>query len=121
MERAITISLTCNDYLHNIYVRRDPYQGRVRTIKEAVSFLKYPVLPYEYLTATRSMNRSTFSLLALLAVLASVVAEEMYSDMFDHVNIDEILANDERRNEYYNCVMDTGSCSTDEQKFFKRK
>jgi len=58
-------------------------------------------------------------LLALLA-LAAVIAEEMYSDMFDHINPDDILPNDELRNQYYNCFMDTGPCVTEDQKFFRQ-
>jgi len=66
------------------------------------------------------MDRSNFWLLAILAVLAAVVAEELYSDEWDHINPDDILPNDELRNQYYNCFMDTGPCVTEDQKFFKR-
>lgn len=67
------------------------------------------------------MAKSSFYLLAILAILAIVVAEEeFYSDMFDHVNPDDILPNDELRDQYYKCFMDTGPCVTDDQKFFKR-
>jgi len=66
------------------------------------------------------MDRSNFWLLAILAVLAAVVAEELYSDEWDHINPDDILLNDELRNQYYNCFMDTGPCMTEDQKFFKR-
>ncbi|XP_029660243.1 ejaculatory bulb-specific protein 3-like [Formica exsecta] len=67
------------------------------------------------------MGKSSLCLLALLAgVLAAVIAEEMYSDMFDHINLDEILPNDELRNQYYNCFMDTGPCMTEDQKYFKQ-
>jgi len=52
--------------------------------------------------------------------LTVVVAEEMYSDMFDHINPDDILPNDELRDQYYKCFMDTGPCMTEDQKFFKR-
>ncbi|EFN88701.1 ejaculatory bulb-specific protein 3 [Harpegnathos saltator] len=64
------------------------------------------------------MGKSAFCL-AALAVLAAVVAEELYSDMFDHINPDDILPNDELRNQYYNCIMDTGPCVTDDQKYMK--
>jgi len=66
------------------------------------------------------MNRSSLYLLAILAILTVVVAEEMYSDMFDHINPDDILPNDELRDQYYKCFMDTGPCVTEDQKFFKR-
>lgn len=66
------------------------------------------------------MDRSGLYLLVFMAVIAATVAEEMYSDIFDHINPDDILPNDELRNQYYNCFMDTGPCVTEEQKFFKR-
>ncbi|KYM87071.1 Ejaculatory bulb-specific protein 3 [Atta colombica] len=66
------------------------------------------------------MDRSNFWLLAILAVLTTVVAEELYSDEWDHINPDDILPNDELRNQYYNCFMDTGPCMTEDQKFFKQ-
>ncbi|XP_020294577.1 ejaculatory bulb-specific protein 3-like [Pseudomyrmex gracilis] len=66
------------------------------------------------------MDRSGLYLLVFMAVIAATVAEEMYSDIFDHINPDDILPNDELRNQYYNCFMDTGPCVTEEQKFFKQ-
>lgn len=54
-----------------------------------------------------------------MAVLAVVAADEFYTDAFDHINVDEVLANDEKRNEYYNCFMDIGPCGTEDQKYFK--
>ncbi|XP_011160273.1 ejaculatory bulb-specific protein 3 [Solenopsis invicta] len=66
------------------------------------------------------MDRLNFYLLAILAVLATIVAQETYSDMFDHINPDEILPNDELRNQYYNCFMDRGPCVTDDQKYFRQ-
>lgn len=65
------------------------------------------------------MGKSNLCLLAVL-VLAAVIAEELYSDMFDHIDPDDILPNDELRNQYYNCFMDTGPCMTEDQKYFKR-
>lgn len=66
------------------------------------------------------MGKSKLCLLAVLAVSAAVVAEEMYSDMFDHINPDEILSNEELRDQYYKCFMDTGPCVTEDQIYFKR-
>ncbi|EFN88702.1 hypothetical protein EAI_03266, partial [Harpegnathos saltator] len=42
--------------------------------------------------------RSTFCLAAFLAVLAVVITEKLYSDAFDHIDIDHVLINDEFRN-----------------------
>ncbi|KAL6261822.1 hypothetical protein P5V15_006907 [Pogonomyrmex californicus] len=66
------------------------------------------------------MSRSSLCLLAILAVVVAATAEELYSDMFDHIDPDEILPNDELRNQYYKCFMDTGPCVTEDQKFFKQ-
>lgn len=66
------------------------------------------------------MGRSTFCLVALLAVLTtSALAEETYSDAFDHIDVEHILVNDELRNQYYMCFMETGPCVTEDQKYFK--
>lgn len=64
-------------------------------------------------------NLCSLAVLAVLAVFATVVAEEMYSDIFDHIDADEILKNDELRDQYYKCFMDTGPCVTEDQKYFK--
>ncbi|XP_072743251.1 ejaculatory bulb-specific protein 3-like [Anoplolepis gracilipes] len=67
------------------------------------------------------MGKSSFLLLTLLAgLLVVAIAEELYSDMFDHINPDDILPNDELRNQYYNCFMDRGPCVTDDQIYFKQ-
>lgn len=58
-------------------------------------------------------------LAAFLAVLAIAIAEDVYPNLFNDVDADEILANTELRQQYYNCVMETSPCMTEEQKFFK--
>lgn len=66
------------------------------------------------------MDRTSVCLIALLAVLAAAIAqEEMYPDTYDHIDADEILSNEALRVEYYNCLMDTGPCASDEQQFLK--
>lgn len=58
--------------------------------------------------------------LALLAVvLAAVVADEKYTDAFDDFDVDAMLQNDELRNQYLSCIMDSGPCDNDAQKFIK--
>nr|ALG36157.1 chemosensory protein 4 [Sclerodermus sp. MQW-2015] len=46
-------------------------------------------------------------------------AEEMYSDKYDNIAIEDILNNDKVREEYYNCFMDTGPCVTEDAAYFK--
>lgn len=66
------------------------------------------------------MGRSTLCLsVAFLVVLVAIIAEEFYTDVFDHIKPEDILPNDELRNQYYNCIMDTGPCATEDQKFFR--
>lgn len=65
------------------------------------------------------MGKSSFCLLAFLAVLAIGAAEELYADTYDHIDPHDILNNEELRNQYYKCVMGTGPCATDEQQFMK--
>ena len=60
------------------------------------------------------------SLMLVVAVGATcIVAVELYSDKYDYVNADEVLANDRLREQYYECFMDTGPCVTPDAKFFK--
>ncbi|XP_012273360.1 ejaculatory bulb-specific protein 3 [Orussus abietinus] len=60
-----------------------------------------------------------FVVLALFLVIAIADKVELYSDKYDYVNVDEILANDRLRDQYYKCFMDTGPCLTPDAKFFK--
>uniref|UniRef100_A0A1S5VFJ5 Chemosensory protein n=1 Tax=Meteorus pulchricornis TaxID=51522 RepID=A0A1S5VFJ5_9HYME len=58
----------------------------------------------------------------LLIILASLVitihADELYSDKYDGLDIDGILANEELRKQHENCYMDRGPCD-DAAEFFK--
>ncbi|KAL6420198.1 hypothetical protein ACFW04_013819 [Cataglyphis niger] len=51
--------------------------------------------------------------------LLCVLAEELYSDQYDYININDILNNDKLREQYYNCYMEIGPCVTADAKFFK--
>ncbi|XP_033228589.1 ejaculatory bulb-specific protein 3-like [Belonocnema kinseyi] len=59
--------------------------------------------------------------LAVSAMVISIKSEEihLYTDKYDYIDYDEILANDRIRNQYYNCYLGTGSCLTPDAKFFK--
>ncbi|XP_018301432.1 ejaculatory bulb-specific protein 3-like [Mycetomoellerius zeteki] len=51
--------------------------------------------------------------------LMCVLAEELYSDRYDNIDVMSILQNDRLRDQYYNCFMETTPCVTADAKFFK--
>ena len=58
----------------------------------------------------------------LFTIFSYVVTEEKietYSDKYDYINVDEILANPRLSESYYNCFMDLGPCVTADQKFLR--
>lgn len=65
--------------------------------------------------------RHNYIVLLILSLLTWTYAEKLYSDKYDYVNIDEILANDRLRNQYYDCFIDADSCITPDSMFFKSK
>ncbi|KOC64410.1 Ejaculatory bulb-specific protein 3 [Habropoda laboriosa] len=46
-------------------------------------------------------------------------AEELYSSKYDYINVDEIMANDRQREQYYKCFMDLAPCKTPDAIFYK--
>lgn len=62
--------------------------------------------------------KSIVFFVALLGAIF-VVSSEKYSDKYDHVDVDAILANPRQRNQYYRCFADEGPCVTPDAKFFK--
>ncbi|KAL6261343.1 hypothetical protein P5V15_006440 [Pogonomyrmex californicus] len=65
------------------------------------------------------MDRLSYIVMCINIALMCVLAEELYSDKFDDIEMIDILQNDAPQNEYYNCFVDTGSCVTDAQKYFR--
>ncbi|XP_014212504.1 putative odorant-binding protein A10 [Copidosoma floridanum] len=64
--------------------------------------------------------------LGLFVVLCTLVSaaladQEIYSDKYDYVDVDQILGNDRIREQYYNCFLDAAPCYTPDAKFFKDK
>ncbi|XP_029162634.1 ejaculatory bulb-specific protein 3-like [Nylanderia fulva] len=51
--------------------------------------------------------------------LLCVLAEELYTDQYDDIDVKNILSNEKLRLQYYNCYMDTGPCITSDAKFFR--
>lgn len=48
-----------------------------------------------------------------LLALAAAVGAEQYTDRYDNVDLDEILANRRLLVPYLNCILDEGKCSPD--------
>ncbi|XP_011870895.1 PREDICTED: putative odorant-binding protein A10, partial [Vollenhovia emeryi] len=65
------------------------------------------------------MTRLSFIVTIVAVALVCVFAQELYSDRYDDVDLDGILANEKLRIQYYNCFMDTSPCKTADAKFFK--
>ncbi|EFN89731.1 ejaculatory bulb-specific protein 3 [Harpegnathos saltator] len=55
--------------------------------------------------------------IALVSVLTA--EEEFYSDKYDDIDVKSILENDRLREQYRDCFMDKGSCTTADMKFYK--
>lgn len=55
----------------------------------------------------------------ILAAVQPSKADEKYSGQFDDLDVEAILKNDEERDRYYACFMDTGPCHTEAAVFFK--
>lgn len=66
------------------------------------------------------MARLSYVVTIISIALMCVLAEELYSDQYDDVDIKSILENDKLRQQYYNCTLETGPCVTADAKFFKR-
>ncbi|XP_011648222.1 putative odorant-binding protein A10 [Pogonomyrmex barbatus] len=66
-----------------------------------------------------TMDRLSYIVMCIDIALMCVLAEELYSDKFDDIEIMDILQNDAPQNEYYNCFVNTGPCVTDVQKYFR--
>ncbi|XP_011701602.1 PREDICTED: ejaculatory bulb-specific protein 3-like [Wasmannia auropunctata] len=65
------------------------------------------------------MARLSFILTIVVVTLACVLgAEETYSDRYDDVDIEGILANQKLREQYYNCFIGNAPCRTADAKFF---
>lgn len=62
---------------------------------------------------------SCIVLIAGFALVCVLAKEELYSDRYDNVDVRAIFANDKLREQYYNCIVDTGPCNTGPQRFFK--
>ncbi|XP_011296666.1 ejaculatory bulb-specific protein 3 [Fopius arisanus] len=54
-----------------------------------------------------------------LVLCSAVIADEKYSDKYDYIDVDGILANPRQRDSYYACFAGTGPCKTAAAKFFR--
>ncbi|XP_020281625.1 ejaculatory bulb-specific protein 3-like [Pseudomyrmex gracilis] len=67
----------------------------------------------------QKMARLSYIMAIVSVALLCVVAQELYTDKFDSIDIGALLENDMEREKQYKCMMDEGPCETDSQKFFK--
>ncbi|XP_026320510.1 ejaculatory bulb-specific protein 3-like [Hyposmocoma kahamanoa] len=52
-------------------------------------------------------------LIAIGLTLSCIWAEEKYTDKYDSLNIDEVIANKRLLNAYNKCVLDQGKCTSE--------
>lgn len=57
---------------------------------------------------------------SLFAIVVFTLAEERYTDRYDHLNLDEIISNKRLLSSYIKCILDKGRCSP-EGKELKRE
>ncbi|KAG8041730.1 hypothetical protein G9C98_007034 [Cotesia typhae] len=58
-------------------------------------------------------------ILVILCAGIGFAEEKLYSDKYDHIDVDAILRNPRQRNGYYNCFAEMGPCVTADAKFFR--
>lgn len=58
-------------------------------------------------------------IVTLISIALYVLAEELYTDQYDYIDINNILNNDKLREQYYNCYMETGPCLTADARYFR--
>lgn len=62
----------------------------------------------------------TFACLVMtLAVLIAHAEDEKYSSKYDHIDINEVLANSRLRNQYVRCLINISPCTTGSARFLK--
>ncbi|XP_061396799.1 ejaculatory bulb-specific protein 3-like [Musca vetustissima] len=61
------------------------------------------------------MKYFTVAFLIAGLMVATISAQEKYTTKYDNINVDEILASDRLLNNYFNCLMERGSCTPDAQ------
>nr|ANA75031.1 putative chemosensory protein 13 [Ectropis obliqua] len=54
-----------------------------------------------------------FLVLSAVLVLAAFAAAEQYTDRYDDLNVDEIIANKKLMEAYMNCVLGKGKCTAE--------
>lgn len=52
-------------------------------------------------------------------ILNAHAADQKYSDRYDHIDIDAVLANSRMRNQYIHCLFGTSPCRTGSERFLK--
>ncbi|XP_005190399.1 ejaculatory bulb-specific protein 3 [Musca domestica] len=65
------------------------------------------------------MKFISVAFLVVATLVASIAAQDKYTTKYDNINVDEILSSDRLLNNYFNCLMDRGSCTPDAQELKK--
>ncbi|XP_012533235.1 ejaculatory bulb-specific protein 3 [Monomorium pharaonis] len=65
------------------------------------------------------MARLSYIVTIISIALMCVVAEELYTDKYDDLDVVNILQNDKLRGQYHGCFMETSPCVTADAKFLK--
>nr|XP_012220507.1 PREDICTED: ejaculatory bulb-specific protein 3-like [Linepithema humile] len=65
------------------------------------------------------MARLSYIVAIISIALTYVVAQELYTDKYDDVDVIQILENEKLRDQYYKCFMEQGPCLTGDAKFLR--
>ncbi|XP_055637922.1 ejaculatory bulb-specific protein 3-like [Toxorhynchites rutilus septentrionalis] len=52
-------------------------------------------------------------IVAILAVVAVVAAQDLYTNKYDNIDVDEILKSDRLFKNYYQCLTEEGRCTSE--------
>lgn len=55
----------------------------------------------------------------LISIALCVLAEKVYDNQYDHIDVVEILNNDKLRDQYYKCFMEIQPCLTADAKYLR--
>ncbi|EFN64584.1 Putative odorant-binding protein A10 [Camponotus floridanus] len=68
---------------------------------------------------TRLASCTFACLVATLAVLIAHAENEKYSSKYDHIDVNEVLANSHLRNQYVRCLINISPCTMGSARFLK--
>lgn len=68
---------------------------------------------------TRLAGCTFACLVVTLVVLIAHAEDEKYSNKYDYIDANEVLANSRLRNQYVGCLINTSPCTTGSARFLK--